>query len=85
MPKADLYSPAALLRRAVARLKESWEHTRSYWQDTTCQVFASDRLDPLLPEIQLAVTELDKFTELLREAERACADELHASQENNVL
>ncbi len=78
MTRHDFYSPAGMLRKAVARLKESWENTAADWQDESRNRFARDRLDPLLPEIQLALVEVQQFAELLREAERACADEQYS-------
>lgn len=75
MHVCDLQTGSAMLRKAVAQLKEKWDATSEQWNDAPRRAFARDRLDPLLPEINLLLSAVQRFSEVLTEAERECRDE----------
>lgn len=70
----DLHTPTGMLRKAVASLKETWQAVSGDWRDEVRMAFARDRLDPLLPEVQLLLVELERFAEVLHDAEQVCTD-----------
>jgi len=70
----DLTTGSGRLMRAAKRLRERWSETSDNWNDSTSQAFEKDFLQPLGPEVQLALAAVQRFAEVLEDAEKECDD-----------
>ena len=75
MQRIDLTSGLAQIQRAAAQLKEQWGEAKSVWNDEPSRTFQEDFLQPLLPELRLTVTAIQRLAEVLVKAEKECQDE----------
>lgn len=75
MRVCDLETPAASMTHAARRLREAWATTREHWRDANSQEFEALHLQPLQPHLTSALSAIQRFAELLRQAERDCGDD----------
>ena len=75
MKTIDLTSGLAQIQRAAAQLKEQWGEAKSIWNDEASRTFQEEFLQPLLPELQLTVTAIQRLADVLVKAEKECQDE----------
>jgi hypothetical protein len=75
MTVCDLLSGTGRLQKATVELGRKWEDTRESWQDETAREFERLYLRSLPSRIRLVLTAASELNELLRKAERDCADE----------
>ena len=66
----DLQSSSTRLQRAARDLNEHWTNTKEYWHDQTSSDFEESHVKPLLPEIAMALSAVNRLHELLEQAER---------------
>ena len=74
MPIADLTTGAAKLNKSVEILQESWADTKEHWDDENSRNFEENYLDPLGPQIKMALDAINRVAEVLQRAERECQD-----------
>lgn len=70
----DLETSLARITRAAKQLQERWELTSEHWRDSASAGFEAQHLQPLTPPLTLALAALHQFADVLRQAERECAD-----------
>ena len=75
MQRIDLASGLGQINRAAAQLKEQWGEAKSNWNDEASRTFQEDFLQPLLPELQLTVTAIQRLADVLTKAEKDCRDD----------
>jgi hypothetical protein len=63
----DFVSHAARLQRATKELRDHWEAAGTVWQDGVQRRFEARHLDPIQPQLQMAVTKIYEFAELIQE------------------
>jgi hypothetical protein len=71
----DLITPATRLQKATKRLQDAWRQTNESWNDPVSEEFQAKFLDPIIPQMQLALAAIHQLTEVLDRAERDCRDE----------
>lgn len=74
MKVCDLSSPAGRLLRATKNLSRMWAETQADWNDATRERFEQGYLQPLLPDIQLALSAIERFRDVMQEAEQQCSE-----------
>jgi len=74
MAIADLTTGAARLNKSVESLQEAWAETREHWNDENSRNFEENYLDPLGPQVKLALDAVNRIGEILNRAERECQD-----------
>ena len=71
----DLQSPLGRLQRETKTLQERWAETKVHWRDQACRDFEATYLEPLLPDLKLALAAIHEFSDVLAQAEKACDDQ----------
>ena len=74
MKICDLATSAGRLNKSLADLKEKWSETKEYWNDSSTREFQEEHLQPLTPQIQLAIAAINRLAEVLVKVERDCED-----------
>lgn len=74
MKVCDLNTGVGDLTRAAKRLRECWSETSEYWNDATSQQFEKEHLQQMGPEIQQAMAAIQRFAEIVNQAEKDCED-----------
>jgi hypothetical protein len=72
MRKGDLYSGTALIRTGLQQIQESWQESRDEWDDEVSRRFGEQYLEPLVPEVKLALNAIAHMQLLLDEIHRDC-------------
>ena len=74
MTVCDLNSGTGRLLRATKKLKQQWTATQENWNDVTRKRFEETFLQPRAPEIQLAIAAIERFRDVMQEAEKDCSE-----------
>ena len=69
---ADLTTGSAKIASAYKALKLHWEATKEEWRDDNCRRFEETYLEPLEPQIKIAMEAIMNLGELYGRAERDC-------------
>jgi len=72
---ADLNTPAGKVHSSLEHLQESWARVQETWHDASNRAFEENHLLPLALTVKLSLDAVNRMSEILRDAERACADE----------
>lgn len=72
MKNADFTTGAAKMMSALKMLRSRWEETKEVWQDANSRRFEETYLDPLEPQMKLALEAIGTLAELMARAERDC-------------
>ena len=72
MRKIDLYSGGTQIRKALEHLDETWQQANQEWDDVVSQKFAELHLEPLIPEVKLALDAVSRMQILFDQAQRDC-------------
>ncbi len=73
MKHADFVSPAARLEDAMNRLEHAWQQTKEHWSDPVSRTIEEDYLVPLHNRVALMLDAVNKISEVMGRAERACS------------
>lgn len=71
----DLHTGVIRLTKSGKRLRDQWEETKSHWTDRNAEDFEHNHLQPLSPQLTLALAAVNRLAALLEQAERDCWDE----------
>ncbi|MFO0913874.1 MAG: hypothetical protein U0795_13025 [Pirellulales bacterium] len=63
----DFVSHAARIQRATKELRDHWEILGEVWHDGVQRRFEDRHLQPIQPQLQLAVTKIYEFAELVQQ------------------
>jgi len=73
--RSDLITPATRLQRATKKLQDRWLETKTDWDDNVSERFKDRYLDPILPQMQLALGAIHDLVEVLNAAVQETRDE----------
>ena len=72
MRKCDMGTGAARIRNALKNLETAWNERRDEWNDAVSQRFAAHHLEPMIPQVKLALDAISRMHLLLDEVQRDC-------------
>ena len=70
----DLNTGLGQLTEAFSHLKERLAETKTHWNDDTSRQFQQTHLEPVLPRLRLAISAVQRLTEVLSKAEKELED-----------
>jgi len=71
---ADLHTGIAKLIQATETLQETWAETKVYWHDDNSRHFEENHLEPIVPQVKLAVDAISRLADVLAQAQRECEE-----------
>ena len=80
MKISDLQSGVGQLQRETKRLRDAWLETKQHWRDAASREFEEKYLQPLIPNIKLALAAVHELAEVVEKAERELGDPERAGQ-----
>lgn len=63
--RSDLITPSTRLQRATKKLQDRWLETKTDWDDRVSERFKERYLDPIVPQMQLAMAAIHDLMEVL--------------------
>ncbi|MEX2315892.1 MAG: hypothetical protein WD669_01985 [Pirellulales bacterium] len=72
MRKCDLATGAARIRHALKNLESVWSEISDEWDDAVSRRFREHHLDPMIPEVKLALDAISRMHLLMDEVQRDC-------------
>jgi hypothetical protein len=72
MRKADLSNGAGRIRHALENLETVWNSISADWDDAVSRRFREHHLDPIVPQLKLALDAIARMDLLIDEVERDC-------------
>lgn len=73
--RTDLITPTTRLQRATKKIQEQWLATREDWDDAVSQRFQERYLEPIVPQLQLALSGIHELMKVLDDATAATRDD----------
>ena len=74
MQICDVVTGTKRLQKSTKALKEQWEWTKEYWRDRTADKYEEEYLQPLGEKVRMALSAVERLTEVLEEAEKDLID-----------
>ena len=72
MRRSDLSTGAGRIRYALEHLETVWNESSTEWNDVVSRNFQEYHLEPMLPQIKLALDAISRMSLLINEVERDC-------------
>jgi hypothetical protein len=72
MRRSDLSTGAGRIRYALEHLETVWNESSAEWNDVVSRNFQEYHLEPMLPQIKLALDAISRMSLLISEVERDC-------------
>ena len=72
MRKCDLATGAGRIRHALEHLETVWNESSAEWNDAVSRNFQQHHLEPMLPQLKLALDAISRMSLLINEVERDC-------------
>lgn len=72
MRKCDLSTGAGRIRHALEHLQTVWNESSAEWNDAVSRNFAERHLEPMVPQLKLALDAIGRMDLLIKEVERDC-------------
>jgi hypothetical protein len=72
MRRCDLSTGAGRIRHALENLETVWNEISDQWDDSVSRRFRKQHLDPMLPQVKLALDAISRMALLMDEVERDC-------------
>ena len=72
MRKCDLVTGAGRIRHALKTLEVVWHESSDQWNDAVSRRFRERHLDPMIPDIKLALDAISRMHVLMDEVQRDC-------------
>ena len=72
MRKCDLATGAGRIRHALKNLETAWHEASDEWNDAVSHRFRQQHLDPMIPDIKLALDAISRMDLLMDEVQRDC-------------
>ena len=76
--RSDFNTPSTRLQRATKKLQDQWLETKEKWDDHVSERFKDRYLDPIVPQMQLALGAIHELIEVLDQASVETRDEGHS-------
>ncbi len=72
MRKCDLATGAGRIRHALKNLETVWHEISDEWDDAVSRRFRDEHLEPMIPDIKLALDAISRMDLLMDEVQRDC-------------
>jgi hypothetical protein len=72
MRQCDLATGAARIRHALEKLETVWNDAAGQWNDAVSRRFREEHLEPMIPNVKLALDAISRMSLLMDEVERDC-------------
>jgi hypothetical protein len=72
MRQCDLANGASRIRHALENLETVWNEVSDQWDDAVSRRFREHHLDPMVPNVKLALDAISRMSLLMDEVERDC-------------
>jgi hypothetical protein len=72
MRQCDLATGAARIRHALEHLETVWNDAAGQWNDDVSRRFREEHLEPMIPNVKLALDAISRMSLLMDEVERDC-------------
>jgi hypothetical protein len=72
MRKCDLSTGAGRIRHALKALETAWHESSDEWNDAVSRRFLEQHLEPMIPDIKLALDAISRMHLLMDEVQRDC-------------
>jgi len=72
MRKCDLSNGAGRIRHALENLEVAWNEAATDWNDSVSRGFRENHLEPIVPQLKLALDAISRMDLLIDEVERDC-------------
>jgi hypothetical protein len=72
MRKCDLTTSAGRIRHALKNVESVWHEASDEWNDAVSRRFRELHLDPMIPDVKLALDAISRMHLLLDEVQRDC-------------
>jgi hypothetical protein len=72
MRKCDLITGASRIRHALEQLETAWHESSAEWNDAVSRNFQEHHLEPMIPQLKLALDAIGRMNLLINEVERDC-------------
>jgi hypothetical protein len=72
MRKCDLATGAGRIRHALKNLEAVWHESSDEWNDSVSRRFREQHLDPMIPDVKLALDAIGRMHLLMDEVQRDC-------------
>lgn len=73
--RSDFNTPSTRLQRATKKLQDQWLETKEAWGDNVSERFKDRYLDPIVPQMQLALSAIHELVEVMHQGVSATRDE----------
>lgn len=73
MRKCDLITGASRINDALEKLQIVWQEISDSWNDSVSRRFREEHLDPMIPDVKLAMDSVSRMNALMDEVQRDCA------------
>jgi len=72
MRRCDLATGASRIRHALEKLEIAWHEAGTEWNDAVSRRFAANHLEPMAPQVKMALDAISRMNLLMDEVERDC-------------
>jgi hypothetical protein len=72
--KCDLTTPAGRIHHALKELHAVWHQHTIEWNDAVSRRFRDEHLEPMIPQVKLALDAISRMSLLIDEVERDCEE-----------
>jgi hypothetical protein len=72
MRKCDLITGASRIHDALEKLQITWQEVSDSWSDSVSRRFREEHLDPMIPDVKLAMDSIGRMNSLMVEVQRDC-------------
>jgi hypothetical protein len=72
MRRCDLSTGAGRIRHALEQLEITWHEVSDEWNDAVSRRFSANHLEPMVPQVKMALDAVSRMSLLMDEVERDC-------------
>ena len=72
MRNCDLHTGASRIRKGLEQIELIWEQASDDWNDQVSHKFREQYLEPLIPEVKLALDAIARLQLLVDEVQKDC-------------
>jgi hypothetical protein len=72
MRKCDLITGISRIYDALEKLQIVWQESSESWNDSVSRRFQEEHLDPMIPDVKLAMESVSRMNSLMEEVQRDC-------------
>ena len=72
MRRCDLATSAGRIRHALKNLETVWHEASGEWNDAVSNRFRTQHLEPMIPDVKLALDAISRMDLMMQEVQRDC-------------